>query len=70
MLRDYSRYGAVIGKDQYVCYSRSIKNVFTGKVDYERTEKLRKAEKQKLKEDIEKLEIRRKTWLGKMDFYI
>jgi|GEM_PF-6629313 len=55
ILRDYSTYGAWVNKDQYFCPSGFIRHI-SGVIDYEKTDKLREAERKKVSADKEKSE--------------
>ncbi|MBS0271687.1 MAG: F-box protein [Proteobacteria bacterium] len=59
MLREYSTYGAYVGKDQYLCPSGFIRHV-SGKIDNERTDNLKEAERKKVKVDYERNEVLKK----------
>jgi hypothetical protein len=55
ILKKFSTYGVYINKDQYLCSSGAIRYI-SGQIDYERTEKLKEAEKKKAREEMEKHE--------------
>lgn len=59
ILRDYGSYGAYIGKDQYLCPSGFIRHK-SGKIDNERTDKLKEAERKKAEVDFQKNEMLKK----------
>ncbi len=53
MLQKYSKYGAYIEKDQYLCSSEVIKYM-SGESDKYATEKLKEAKSRKIREDLER----------------
>ena len=59
VLQSYGTYGAYIGKDQYLCPSGFIRYI-SGKVDNERTDRLKEAERKKGRANIERNEILKK----------
>lgn len=63
LMRDYSPYGAYIGTDQYICPSGVIRYA-SRKIDNERTDNLKKAERKKVKVDHERNEMLKK-WQDK-----
>ena len=59
ILQEYGLYGAYIGKNQYVCPSGVIRYI-SGKVDNERTDKLKEAERKKAAANFAKNETLKK----------
>jgi hypothetical protein len=53
MLKEYSAYGAYIDQNHYLCPSGVIKHI-SGQTDNEKTEKLKEAERKKIRDDMEK----------------
>jgi len=69
MLRDYGIHGAYIGKDQYLCPSGFIRHV-SGRIDNEKTDKLKDAERKKIRTDMQRNEMlkeRQKVYSDKIE---